>query len=209
MDTLLLLQKLSPLLDTGLIKEIAACTQTIDVENDTQLLDIGSYVHSVPLVLSGLIRVSRREEDKELLLYYIHPGEMCIMSFSACCISSASQIVATTIEPTTLILLPSVELRSWLQKYPTFNNFIYSQFNSRYLDLIDTINQLIFNKLDERLLHYIKEKEAQHKTNTILISHQQIANDLGTAREVVSRLMKKLEREGIIEQGRNYVKILS
>jgi CRP/FNR family transcriptional regulator, anaerobic regulatory protein len=206
---LTLLQKTVPLLDTGLIREIAQCTETIDVDSDTQLLDTGSYVHSVPLVISGLIRVSRREDDKELLLYYIHPGELCIMSFSACCNNSASMIIATTVEPTTLLLLPSIELRKWLQEYPSLNNFIYNQFNSRYLDLIDTINQLIFNRLDERLLHYLEEKAFQGKDSIIPITHQQIAYDLGTAREVVSRLMKKLEREGRIEQGRNQVKLVS
>jgi CRP/FNR family transcriptional regulator, anaerobic regulatory protein len=203
------LQKIVPSLDTELIREISAGSPPIEVGSDILLLDTGSYVHSVPLVVSGLIRVSRREEDKELLLYYIHPGELCIMSFSACCNNSASMIVATTVEPSTLLMLPAASLRNWIQQFPSLNNFIYNQFNSRYLDLIETINQLIFNHLDERLLHFLEEKAVQHKEGTIPITHQQIANDLGTAREVISRLMKKLEREGKIEQGRNQVKLIA
>jgi CRP/FNR family transcriptional regulator, anaerobic regulatory protein len=205
---ILTLQKIAPMLDSGLIREIVSVAMPVNVDSDTQLLDTGTYVHAVPLVVSGLIRVSRREEDRELLLYYIHPGELCIMSFSACCNNSASMIVATTAEPTSLLMLPSTELRKWLQIYPSLNTFVHNQFNNRYLDLIDTINQLIFNKLDERLLHYLEEKSNLSHDLTIPITHQQIANDLGTAREVVSRLMKKLERDGRIEQGRNLVKMI-
>jgi CRP/FNR family transcriptional regulator, anaerobic regulatory protein len=202
------LRKIVPLLDTELIKEISSTVKIIEVEGDTQLLDTGSYVHAVPLVVKGLVKVSRRDEDRELLLYHIHPGELCIMSFSACCNNSTSMIVATATEATTLLLLPADQLRNWLQNYPSLNTFVYNQFNSRYLDLMDTINQLVFNRLDERLLHFLEEKFSQSKDTVISITHQQIANDLGTAREVVSRLMKKLEREGKIEQGRNQVKLI-
>ncbi|NVO21477.1 MAG: Crp/Fnr family transcriptional regulator [Bacteroidetes bacterium] len=179
------------------------------MQPEIQLLDTGSYVHSVPLVLKGSIRVSRRDEDKELLLYYVQPGEVCIMSFNACCNNSASMIIATTIEPTTILLLPSSDLRKWLQEYPSLNTFIYAQFNNRYLDLIDTINQLIFSKLDERLLSYLESKNQLLNGEEIPVTHQQIAYDLGTAREVISRLMKKLEKEGKIIQGRNHIKYLS
>ncbi len=204
-----LLPQLLPGLDTGLIKEIIENTSPIEVPADTQLLEEGSYVKSVPMVIRGLIRVSRRDEDKELLLYYIHPGEMCIMSFSACCNNSASTIIASTVEQTELILLSSSDIRRWMAEQPTFNQYVYSLYHNRYLDLIDTINQLIFNRLDERLLKYLEELSAEKKSLEIPITHQLIANDLGTAREVISRLMKKLEKEGKIEQGRNQVKLLN
>lgn len=199
------LKKLLPQVDTALLQFIANEAVEIDIPADSTLLKTGNYVQSVPLVVKGLIRVSRIEDDKELLLYYIHPGEMCIMSFSACCSNSASLIEASTLEETKVLLIPSVKLREWITQYPSFNFYIYEMFNKRYLDLIDTIDQLIFNRLDERLFNYLKEKSGLLGSRQINITHQQIATDMGTAREVISRLLKKLELENKISTSRNQV----
>jgi CRP/FNR family transcriptional regulator len=204
---LITLKKLIPQVDTELLQFIADEAVEMDVPSDTTLLKTGNYVQSVPLLIKGLIRVSRNEEDKELLLYYIHPGEMCIMSFSACCNNSASLIEAVTLEETKILLIPSVKLREWINRFPSFNFFVYEMFNKRYLDLIETIDQLIFNHLDERLYNYLNEKALLTGTKSLSITHQQIATDMGTAREVISRLLKKLERENKIATGRNQVKV--
>ncbi len=205
---LITLKKILPQVDIELLQFIANEAIEMDVPADTALLKTGNYVQSVPLVVKGLIRVSRNEDDKELLLYYIHPGEMCIMSFSACCSNSTSLIEAVTLEETQILLIPSLKLRQWITHYPSFNFYIYEMFNKRYLDLIDTINQLIFNRLDERLFYYLKEKTSLSGNNHLSITHQQIATDIGTAREVVSRLLKKLELENKISTSRNQVVVL-
>lgn len=204
---ILKLKKLIPHIDNDLLQFIANEAKEIEMAADTNLLKTGNYVQAVPLVVNGLIKVSKVEQDKELLLYYIHPGEMCIMSFSACCSNSASMIEATTLEESTLILVPSDKLRQWISHYPSFNFYIYNLFNKRYLDLIETINQLIFNKLDERLLLYLQDKSRLANQKNISITHQQIAIDMGTAREVISRLLKKLEREKKIKTSRNQIMI--
>lgn len=205
---LISLKKILPHVDAELLQFIANEAIEMDVPADTTLLKTGNYVQSVPLVVQGLIRVSRIEKDKELLLYYIHPGEMCIMSFSACCSNSASLIEASTLEETKILLIPSVKLRDWIKNYPTFNFYVYEMFNKRYLDLIETIDELIFNRLDERLFSYLKEKTVLSGNSHINITHQQIATDMGTAREVISRLLKKLELENKISTGRNQVVVL-
>jgi CRP/FNR family transcriptional regulator, anaerobic regulatory protein len=202
---LITLKKILPQVDTELLQFIANEAVEMDVPADSTLLKTGNYVQSVPLVIKGLIRVSRNEDDKELLLYYIHPGEMCIMSFSACCSNSASMIEAATLEETKVLLIPAVKLREWITNYPSFNFYIYEMFNKRYLDLIDTINQLIFYRLDERLYNYLKEKTMLSGNKQVAITHQQIATDMGTAREVISRLLKKLELEKKISTSRNQV----
>jgi len=199
------LKRLIPQIDSDLIQLIATQSEEMEIPAETILLKTGNYVQAVPLVTSGLIRVSRMEDGKELLLYYIHPGEMCIMSFSACCSNSASLIEAITLEKTSILLIPSVKLREWISSYPSFNYFIFGMFNKRYLDLIDTINQLIFNRLDERLLIYLKEKSGLSGNSQLAITHQQIATEMGTAREVISRLLKKLEQEKKITTGRNMI----
>ena len=205
---LITLKKILPQVDTELLQFIVNEAIEMDVPADSTLLKTGNYVQSVPLVVKGLIRVSRNEEGKELLLYYIHPGEMCIMSFSACCSNSASLIEAATLEESKILLIPAIKLREWITNYPTFNFYVYEMFNKRYLDLIDTIDQLIFNRLDERLYNYLKEKTVLSGNLHINITHQQIANDMGTAREVISRLLKKLELENKISTSRNQVVVL-
>ena len=202
------LKKIIPQVDTRLIQLIATEATEMIIPADSTLLKTGNYVHVVPLVISGLIRVSRNEDSKELLLYYIHPGEMCIMSFSACCSNTASLIEAVTLDESKVLLIPSVKLREWISEFPLFNFYVYEMFNRRYLDLIDTINQLIFNNLDERLINYLQEKAKITGNNSINITHQQIATDMGTAREVISRLLKKLEQEHKITTGRNLIKVL-
>jgi CRP/FNR family transcriptional regulator len=116
-------------------------------------------------------------------------------------------IEALTTEDTKLLLIPSEKLRTWITQYPMFNYYVYEMFNKRYLDLIETINQLIFNRLDERIFHYLKSKSALSGSQQINITHQQIATEMGTAREVISRLLKKLERENKITTGRNQVTV--
>lgn len=205
---ILSLKKLIPQVDIELLQFIAKEAVEMDIPADTILLKTGNYVQSVPLVVNGLIRVSRTDEDKELLLYYIHPGEMCIMSFSACCSNSTSLIEAVTLEETKILLIPSAKLREWLNNFPSLNFYAYEMFNKRYLDLIETIDQLIFNRLDERLYSYLKEKTVLSGKHIVTITHQQIATDMGTAREVISRLLKKLEREKKIITSRNMVTVL-
>jgi len=205
---LITLKKLLPQVNTELLQFIATEAVDMDIPAETTLLKTGNYVRSIPLVVKGLVKVSRIEDDKELLLYYIHPGEMCIMSFSACCSNSASLIEATAPEETRLLLIPSDKLRQWITTYPEFNFYVYEMFNKRYLDLMDTINQLIFNRLDERILLYLKEKALHTGNKQLSVTHQQIASDMGTVREVISRLLKKLERENKILTGRNQVTVL-
>ena len=205
---LVTIKKLLSQVNTELLQFIVNESVEMDIPAETTLLKTGNYVRSIPLVVKGLVKVSRIEDDRELLLYYIHPGEMCIMSFSACCSNSTSLIEATAPEETSLLLIPSDKLRQWITTYPAFNFYVYEMFNKRYLDLMDTINQLIFNRLDERIYIYLKEKSRLSGTKQIPVTHQQIATDMGTAREVISRLLKKLERENKILTGRNQVTVL-
>ncbi|MGZ5221179.1 MAG: Crp/Fnr family transcriptional regulator [Chitinophagaceae bacterium] len=174
----------------------------------TELIRQGQYVKVVPIVLKGLVEVFTRLEDKDLLLYYIQPGESCIMSFSACLKSEKSKICAVTQEKTTAILIPSDKLSRWVFEYPNINHLFYQQFDLRYTELIDTIHHLLYDKLDKRLLDYLKEKASITGKNPIKISHREIADDLGTAREVVSRLIKKMENQNKVQQHHDSIEIL-
>ncbi len=178
------------------------------IPKNFEILRKGQYVGAIPLVLKGLIKVFTRYEEKELLLYYIKPNESCIMSFAASLKDEPSKIFAITEEETEVLLLPVEKIPDWIKQYPGLNTLFYEQYNLRYSELLDTINHILFDKLDVRLLKYLKEKSSLTYSDILSLSHREIANELGTAREVVSRLLKKLESEGSIEQTEQGIKII-
>lgn len=195
-------------LGSSLLDDIVASSSLLNFEKDTELLREGQFVKVIPIVLTGLIKVFSRYEDKELLLYYIKPSESCVMSFSASLKNTPSLVFAITEEDTTVLLLPVSKINGWVKKFPNFNQLFFEQYNIRYHELLKTINHLLFDKLDVRLYNYLIEKRDITKKNPITISHRQIANELGTAREVISRLLKKLEGENKVQQLPSQIKIL-
>lgn len=195
-------------LGSSLLNDITTSSSTVHFEKDTELLREGQFIKVIPIVLKGLIKVFSRYEDKELLLYYIKPSESCVMSFSASLKNTPSQVFAVTEEETTVLLLPVNKVENWGRKFPNFNQLFFEQYNVRYNELLKTINHLIFDKLDVRLYNYLVEKKEITQKNPIKISHRQIANELGTAREVISRLIKKLEGESKVKQLSNQIEIL-
>jgi len=171
-----------------------------------ELIKPGQFVQMIPIVLNGIVKVSTQLEEKDFLLYYIKPDESCIMSFSSAVNQEKSRISAVTQSETNLLLIPSNILRSWIKEFPAINLFFYRQYDLRYDELIDSIHQLISVKLDKRLLLYLKEKQ-EYKGGVFKITHQEIASDLGTAREVISRLLKRLDNEGKIVLKKNGIRV--
>ncbi len=202
------LSKLTTPLHPDLRKELEAHAILKEVPQGTEILREGQYVKVIPIVLEGLIKVFSRHEEKELLLYYIKPQESCIMSFAAGMKNEPSKIFAMAEEDTSALLLPTDKVAQWVREYPEVNQLFFQQYNLRYSDLLTTIHQLLFERLDKRLLDYLANKSQLTGRNPIKISHRQIAGELGTAREVISRIMKKLENDGKIRQEANTIEIL-
>ena len=195
-------------LGPDLIKNIIDNCTVLDFKRETEIVKEGQFIKYIPIVIKGLVKVTTRYEEKELLLYYIEPFESCVMSFSASLKNDKSKIFATTEEDSTIMLIPSDKVLRWINEYPIINRLFYQQYNLRYLDLIDTINHLLYQKLDERLYGYLKEKVQLTGKNPYVISHREIALELGTAREVVTRVLKKLENEKKIRQLKSAISIL-
>ncbi|MBL7749788.1 MAG: Crp/Fnr family transcriptional regulator [Chitinophagaceae bacterium] len=179
-----------------------------EVPANTVLLRDGQYVKVIPIVLKGLIKVFVSFEEKELLLYYIQPGESCIMSFSASLKNEPSRIVAITEEDSVVLLLPVDKVGQWVKQFPGINQLFYQQYNLRYAELLDTINHLLFGRLDTRLFNYLVEKSRLRGEKVLALKHKQIAAELGTAREVVTRVIKRLEQEGKVKQVEGGIEIL-
>jgi len=195
-------------LNPDLVSEIMATAITKEIPRENEILREGQYVKVIPIVIEGLIKVFTRYEDKELLLYYIRPNESCIMSFAASLKNEPSKVFALTEQDTTALLLPVDKVSNWTRQFPDINALFYQQYNLRYSELLDTIHHVLFNRMDKRLFDYLQEKVSLTNHNPLKISHRQIANELGTAREVISRTMKKLETEKLVKQHSNSIEIL-
>lgn len=195
-------------LEKELVEEILKNSILLECEPGALLIKEGQYIKHLPVVLDGVIKVFSRYEDKDLLLYYIQPRQSCIVSFEAAIHNDPSKIYAEAEQPSKIILIPSGLVSGWIQRFPRFSQLFFDLYHRRYLDLLDTINQLVFKTLDQRLLSYLQEKSKIANSKELNLRHHQIARDLGTAREVVSRVMKKLEQEGKIMQTQKGIKIL-
>jgi CRP/FNR family transcriptional regulator, anaerobic regulatory protein len=183
-----------------LLQVIAAEGSVMDVPAGMEILKEGQYVRMIPIVLQGLVKVFTRVEEKELLLYYIGSTQSCIMSFSAGLSQSPSRIFAISEEASMLLLLPAEKINKWIREFPALNDLFFRQYNLRYTEMLDTINSLLFGRMDQRLYQYLQEKSRLKGEKILDIRHKQIAAELGTAREVVTRVLKKLEQEGKIRQ---------
>jgi len=162
----------------------------------------------IPIVISGVIKVFTSYKDKELLLYYIQPFESCIMSFTSGLANKPSKIFAVTEQATVALLLPVEKVVKWTKQFPDINQLFFKQYHVRYSDLLDTINHLLFDTLDIRVLNYLSEKSKISNEKIIKITHRQIASELGTAREVISRIINKLEKENKVIQHQDKIEIV-
>ncbi len=198
-----------PGFNSELISAIASESSLEKFPPNTELLREGQYVKVIPVVLSGTLKVIADFDEKELLLYYIRPSQSCALSFSAALHESPSQIKAITAEETEVLLLPSAAIRTWAREHEEFNNLFFDQYQLRYSDLLKTIASLLFDRMDQRLLSYLREKSKHNPNGLVKVPHREIASELGTAREVISRVMKKLEHEGSIEQSSKGIKVMA
>ncbi len=192
-----------------LLDELIKKSTLQEFSKGTEILREEQYVKVLPIVLNGLVKVYSRFDEKELLLYYIEPAQSCVMTFYAALKNTPSKVFATTEEDSKILLIPVQYLPNWLKEYPGFNELFYNQFNLRYSELLDTIRHLLLDKMDKRLYDHLKKKSELTKSNSIKMSHTQIANELGTAREVITRVLKKLETDTKVVQNAGEIKIIS
>lgn len=195
-------------LETGLRRELIHHGIYKTVPANTPLLREGQYIQHIPLVLRGLVKVSIRHDDREMLLYYLRPLESCIMSFAGVLRGEPSRIHAHAVEESELILIPAGRTEGMLRQFPDFGRIFLDQYHRRYLDLLENLRQMVFLRLDVRLKQYLREQAVLRNSDVVDLRHHQIAADLATAREVITRTLHKLEKEGDIEQIPEGIKIL-
>ena len=168
----------------------------------------GEYVKVLPIVLEGTVRIFQAREDREILLYYVEPSQTCMMSLSACFFNNSSAIQAMAMEPTKILTIPVKYISEWQTKYKSWNNFVLWTFKNRYDELLDAYESVAFDNIDIRVLEYLNYRKKREKTNVISISHLKLANELGTTRVVVSRILKQFELEQKLKLHRGIIELL-
>nr|WP_321414996.1 Crp/Fnr family transcriptional regulator [uncultured Allomuricauda sp.] len=204
-----LLTTFSNYFEQALIDEILDQGKLMEVPAGETIMDIGQYIRSIPLLLSGAIKVLREDEEgDELLLYYLEQGETCSVTMACCMGQTKSEIRAITETDTKLVMVPVQKMEEWMGKYKGWRNYVFESYQNRLNELLQTVDSIAFKNLDQRLVDYLKKKVEVTNDNRIRNTHQEIAYDLHTSRVVVSRLLKKLEKMKKLELHRNYIQIV-
>lgn len=195
--------------EDDLLQEIDQVATFKEIPEGFKLIEIGEYIKFMPLLVSGVIKVLREDDNgDELLLYFLENGETCAMTLSCCVGQKKSEIRAVAETGTKLIMVPVGKMEEWMSKYSSWRNFILQSYHNRLNEMLETVDSIAFLKMDERLLKYLKDKARVTGSTTIKSTHQEIAYELHTSRVVVSRLLKKLENMGKVELNRYHLQII-
>lgn len=197
------------LFEEELLHEINQVGTFREVPEGFTLIDIGEYIKSMPLLVNGVIKILREDENgDELLLYFLERGDTCAMTLNCCVGQKKSEIRAIAESSAKLIMVPVEKMEEWMKKYHSWRNFILQSYNSRLSEMLETIDTIAFMKMDERLLKHLRDKAMVNSDDVITTTHQEIAQNLHTSRVVISRLLKKLENEGKIKLHRNSIHVI-
>ncbi len=195
----------------ALKEEIVGISSVVNFDAGTVILKEGSYIKVIPLLISGLAKVFKVEpvNGNEVLLYYIKPGESCVMSILTLMKDDKSQVKAVIEKDAQVLVIPAAKAMAIAKKYPRWNEYVYRLFDAKFDELLNVIEILTFSNKDKRLLEYLKKEATLKGTSILKTTHQQIAYDLGSSREVISRLLKKLEHNKSIKLGLGFIELLS
>ncbi|WP_439882304.1 Crp/Fnr family transcriptional regulator [Pontibacter sp. MBLB2868] len=201
------LHKIFPQFEEPLLKEILSQSTIKHLDDSEEAMRTGQYIKSTILLLDGLLKVYREDDEgNEFLMYYLEPGNACAMSMMCTARDEKSQIMAKAVNSAEVLLIPSHLSEELLKKYNSWHSFVIASYRQRFEELLQTLDSIAFKGLDERLLFYLK-RHVKVSGKEIRLSHQQIAYELNSSREVISRLLKKLEQTGAITLHRNYIEV--
>lgn len=191
-----------------LIKDLSEKGTFIEVPSNEVLLDSGNIIKVIPLVFKGSIKVFREDQyGNEIFLYYIQSGQSCAMTLSSCLKREKSVVKAITQSRTKILAVPVDVVHDFMFKYPSWNNFILQTYSIRFEEIIDVVDHVAFQKMDARLLKYLLDKSALLKSKELAISNTEIAKDLNSSREVISRLLKQLEKRAVLKAARGKIEL--
>lgn len=199
-----------PSLEKGLIDELLKVADVKTVQEGDVLMRTGQNIRSALLVLDGLVKIYREDDQgNEFFMYYINSGKACAISLVCALGKETSGLLAKAVTPATIISIPLHYVDEWMGKYKSWAQFAVSSYRERFDELLQTIDHIAFRNMDERLLFYLKRHQEKLKSNIIPISFTEIAHELNSSREVISRLMKKLSDRGIVKLHRSHIEVIN
>lgn len=198
-----------PDFENELVNEISKEGELVLFPADDLIMDIGQKVEQIPLIVKGIVKVFREdEEDNEIFLYYLNPGEACAITLICSAREGFSKIKAIPMEDTTAVVLPISKLDEWMPKYQSWYFFVMDSYQDRFEELLKVVDAIAFRQMDERLIEYLEKTAVASQSNKIKETQSQIALELNSSREVIGRLLKKLEQQGMVKVSRNQIELL-
>lgn len=188
--------------------ELIQNCQLLSFDKGDVIVKEGQYVKVVPIVISGVVRVFQTCENREILLYYVEQSQTCIMSLSACFFDHKSPAQAIAVTKTNILAIPTKFVTEWQRKFSSWNDYVIRAFRNRYDELLNSFKSIAFETTSTRILDYLKSRVSKQKSNNVKISHYELANELGTTRVVVSRILKQFEQENRISLKRGSIQLL-
>lgn len=210
MDARTYLDTYFPRFETGLKEQIAANAVIKTIKAGESLIQTGQYFRSTMLVVEGRLKLYREgEEGNEFFMYYLLPGNACALSMvCATQAQQTSEIMAKAVEDSIVLMVPLAMMEQLMQEFKSWYSFVVETYRNRFEELLSIVDQVMFKGMDERLIVYLDNQQKVLQTQQLYITHQEIANDLHSSREVISRLLKKMEQQNRLKLHRNYIEML-
>ena len=201
-----IVKKRFPFFESGLRLAISEKGTYKEFTENQELIREDQYIRSFPIVISGLIKVCRTDEaGNELLLYYMRPGEVCTVSLICCMDRTKSRVKAIAEVPTSVVLIPVELLDNWMTEYQTWKEYVMRSMQMRFDELLNALDSIAFLKMDERLERFFTDRYNTTNSTVYKGSHQDVALALNSSREVISRLLKQMEKNGLIKLSRGSI----
>ena len=203
------IQERFPSFEKELIEELSKTGEIKTFKEGELLMRTGQYIRSTILVLEGLIKIYREDDEgNEFFMYYLDGGKACALSMICASKQDTSELTAKSVTNTTVITIPLSYMDQWMTKYKSWYQFVLGTYKDRFEELLLTIDHIAFRNMDDRLVFYLKRHQDKLKSNNISLTHSEIAQELNSSREVITRLLKKLSDKGMLKMHRQHIEII-
>jgi CRP/FNR family transcriptional regulator len=204
------LKKMFPTFSNELIQDIENNSVIQSYKTGDVIMRTGQYINNTMLVTKGQLKIFREGENGgEFLMYYLQPGQACAVSMICATKSQTSQIMARAVDDVELIIVPLSLMEKWMTEHRSWYEFVIFTYRVRFEELLEVVDNIAFRAMDERLEFYLKRNADASGSKDLKLSHQEIATELNTSREVISRLLKKMEQRELVRLHRNHIEILN
>jgi CRP/FNR family transcriptional regulator len=199
------LKQILPSLEEPLLDEIVKHGIIREVKAGETLLKVGQTIRSTMIIIDGLVKLYREDDEgKEFFIYHLDAGQACSLSMVCAARHETSEVLAKALTDATILSIPLEFMDQWMSRYKSWYQFVITSYRNRFEELLKTIDAIAFSNMDERLEYYLK-KQVARLGNNLKMTHQDIATDLNSSREVISRLLKKMEVKGWLIIHRNSI----